>query len=123
MKKHIWFVCLALLLIASLVLSACKPATAPTATPTKAPTKTTAKRKIATFIYTQEFGPLSPLYANNRFAWITIQLWNCWAWDFDENTNPHPVLVTEIPSLKNGGISGDGTVITMTLRKDRKSVV
>jgi peptide/nickel transport system substrate-binding protein len=39
-------------------------------------------------------------------------------WDFDENSNPVPVLVTEIPSVDNGGVSADGKTITFKLRED-----
>ncbi len=77
-----------------------------------------AARKVATFIWTQEFDTLNPLYTNMWFSAITFQIWNAWAWDFDDNNAPHPVLVTEIPSQENGGISEDGTVITMKLRDD-----
>ena len=39
MKKHVWFVCIVLLVAASMVLSACKPAETPTAAPVEEPTK------------------------------------------------------------------------------------
>ncbi len=41
-------------------------------------------------------------------------------WDFDENAKPVPVLVTEIPSVDNGGVSADGKTITLKLRDDVK---
>ncbi|CUS05207.2 putative Extracellular solute-binding protein family 5 [Candidatus Promineifilum breve] len=75
-------------------------------------------RKIATFIWTQEFDTLSPLYTGMWFTTTTYGLWNVWAWHFDEESNPIPVLVTEMPSAENGGISEDGRTITMTLRDD-----
>jgi hypothetical protein len=34
------------------------------------------------------------------FSWTTWQMNNHWAWEFDENNEPFPVLVTEIPSRK-----------------------
>ncbi len=74
--------------------------------------------KVATFIFTQEFDTLNPLYTNMWFVSITEQIWNCWAWDFDESNLPRPVLVTELPTVENGGISQDGKVITMHLRDD-----
>jgi len=74
--------------------------------------------KSTTFIWTQEFDTLNPIYTNIWFSSITHQIWNCWAWDFDDQNAPHPVLVTEIPSLENGGISEDGRVITLKLRQD-----
>jgi len=79
-----------------------------------------AERKVATLIYTQEFDNLSPLYTSMWFVWTTWQMFNHWAWEFDENNEPFPRLVTEIPSVENGGISDDGRVITMKLREDIK---
>jgi peptide/nickel transport system substrate-binding protein len=84
-------------------------------TPTEAPP---AEPKITTFIWTQEFDTLNPLYTNMWFSAITFQIWNCYAWDFDDANNPVPVLVKEIPSNENGGISADGKTITMKLRED-----
>lgn len=78
----------------------------------------TGDRKIATFIWTQEFDTLSPLYTSMWFSTITYSLWNVWAWNFDEDLQPVPVLVTEIPSSENGGISEDGRTITFNLRDD-----
>ncbi len=75
-------------------------------------------RKVVTFIYTQEFDNLAPLYTDMWFAWTTWQLFNHWAWEFDEKNEPYPKLVTEIPSVENGGISADGKTITMKLRDD-----
>jgi peptide/nickel transport system substrate-binding protein len=95
----------ALVIVAAMLLTACAP-------------KEEAPDKVATFIWTQEFDTLNPLYTNMWFSAITFQLWNCWAWDFDEVNNPVPVLVTEMPSEANGGVSADGTVLTLTLRDD-----
>lgn len=92
------------------------------ATPTPAPqaqdTAVPAEPKVATFIFTQEFDTLNPLYTNMWFSRITHQIWNCWAWDFDDQNAAHPVLVKEMPSVENGGISADGKVITLKLRDD-----
>ncbi|MBN2386483.1 MAG: peptide ABC transporter substrate-binding protein [Anaerolineales bacterium] len=107
----------------SLVLAACGPG--PSTTP-EAPGDATevltdeapAGRSVATFIYTQEFDTLSPLYTDMWFAWTTWQLFLNWAWEYDENNEAFPVLVTEIPSIDNGGISADGMTITMQLRDD-----
>jgi peptide/nickel transport system substrate-binding protein len=120
-----------IVLLASLTLGACT--TAPTETAelppaveeteaaqpeaTEAPPEPT-ERKVATFIYTQEFDNLSPLYTDMWFAWTTWQLFNHWAWEFDEKNEPFPKLVTEIPSVDNGGLSADGKTITMKLRDD-----
>ncbi len=126
MKQNRFFLLVAATVIAALLLAGCKPAVTPTApppaatqppAPTAAPTQPPA-RKVATFIWTQEPDVLNPLYTNMWFSSITQQLWNCWAWDFDDQNNPHPVLVKEMPSVENGGISPDGRVITLKLRDD-----
>jgi len=103
MKRTWLYTVVAVVMVAALLLTACAP---------RRPTKT------ATFIWTQEFDTLNPLYTNMWFSAITQQIWNCWAWDFDDENNPRPVLVTEMPSQDNGGISADGTVITLRLRDD-----
>ena len=90
-------------------------ATAVPPTPTEA---APAAPKVATFIWTQEFDTLNPLYTNMWFSSITLQLWNCYAWTFDDMNNPVPVLVKEMPSADNGGISADGKTITLKLRED-----
>jgi peptide/nickel transport system substrate-binding protein len=104
MKTKQWI--MTVLMAATLMVSACSGAAQP---------KTTTK---ATFIFTQEFDSLNPLYTNMYFSDITQQFWNCWAWDFDDKNQPQPVLVTELPSAQNGGVSADGKVITMKLRDD-----
>ena len=103
MKGRTLYILLALGVILAL-LASCKPAAGPA--------------KTATFIWTQEPDVLNPLYTNMWFSSITQQIWNCWAWDFDDQNNPHPVLVKEMPSEENGGISPDGRVITLKLRDD-----
>jgi peptide/nickel transport system substrate-binding protein len=129
MSKHKWFLFIVTL---SLLLAACAGPAKPTAQPeqptavpeqpTKVPEPPTPvpQPKVATFIFTQEFDTLNPLYTNMWFSTITHQIWNCWAWAFDEVNNPLPVLVKEMPSTANGGISADGKVITLKLRNDLK---
>jgi len=99
-----------------------QPATAAPAQPTAVPQPTAApatdKRKVAKFIWTQEFDTLNRFYSNKWFAQILEQVWNAAAWEYDDKNEPFPVLVTEIPSPDNGGISADGKVITMKLRDD-----
>ena len=107
-------------------VAAAEPTTAPEPTtasvePTSAPEPTAApvaERKVATFIWTQEFDTLSPLYSNMWFSAITWQIWDCYAWDYDDQNAPVPVLLAEMPSLENGGISADGKTITLKLRDD-----
>ncbi len=78
----------------------------------------TGERKVATFVFTQEWDSLSPLYTSMWFSGITNEIWNTSAWIFDESNNPMPHLVTEMPTEDNGGISEDGTTITLSLRDD-----
>ena len=103
MKGRTLYALLAIGVILAL-LASCRPAAGPA--------------KTATFIWTQEPDVLNPLYTNMWFSSITQQIWSCWAWDFDDQNNPHPVLVKEMPSEENGGISPDGRVITLKLRDD-----
>lgn len=95
-----------------------EPQEEPTEEPQEEPQPEPEERKVATFIWTQEWDSLSPMYTNMWFSSITQQIWNAAAWDFDVDNNPHPVLVTEIPSSDNGGISEDGRTITIKLRDD-----
>jgi peptide/nickel transport system substrate-binding protein len=131
-RKHIVFT---ILIIATFILSAC--AKSPTATtvvteappvvqptqgsatvPTTPPTTEPAAKKVVTLIWTQEFDTLNPLYTQMWFVSVIYPVYMCQAWMWDENNVPFPNLVTEIPSIENGGISADGTVITLKLRDD-----
>jgi len=91
----------------------------PEAAPTEAPPEAApAERKIATLIFTQEPAILNPWYSNMWFEAILQQLWSCWAWEFDNQNEVFPRLVTEVPSTENGGVSEDGLTVTMHLRDD-----
>lgn len=143
MRKITWPALTALLLIFCLALAACTSGgqtndTAPTAEidveepvveepvaeepsaeePSAEEPADEGERKIATFIWTQEFDTLSPMYTAMWFTTTTFELWNVRAWNFDENNEVIPVLVTEIPSVENGGISEDGLTLTFRLRDD-----
>ena len=120
-----------LVLVITVLATACTPAAQPTTLvqptavePTKAePTQTSAStggRKVATFLWRQEFDSLSPLYTSMWFSTTTWELWNCYAWYSDEKNIAHPRLVKEIPSTENGGVSADYKTITMKLRDDIK---
>ncbi len=100
-RKRIIFACFSFLIIASFLLSGCQAA---------------KQNTILTISWIQEFDSLNPAYTNMWFSTTTQQLWDRWAWEFDENSQPYPVLVTEIPSVENGGISADGKVITMHIK-------
>ena len=135
-RKYVLFTCL---MIASMVLSACATATtAPTVVATEPPAVVTeappvvteaptvaapteaAAKKVATFIWTQEFDTLSPIYTNMWFVSVVYPAYLCPAWFFDDQNAAYPNLVTEIPSVDNGGITNDGRTITLMLRDDIK---
>jgi len=148
MKKRRFYTLSSVAVVALLLLTACGPTPVPTQPPqpttaagptqlakptdtpvpakptdTPVPAKPTdtpvpAKPKVATFIWTQEFDTLNPLYTNMWFSTTTFELWQCAAWLFDDKAQPFPSLVTELPSVANGGISADGRVITLKLRDD-----
>jgi peptide/nickel transport system substrate-binding protein len=132
--KHILFTCL---MIAAVVLSACGTAATPTTIVTEAPVvqpteapvvvaptevpptqPPVAEKKVVKFIWTQEFDTLSPIYTNMWFVSVVYPAYLCSLWMFDENNDPFPYLVTEMPTLDNGGLSADGRTFTLTLRDD-----
>jgi len=75
-----------------------------------------ATPQVVTFAWTQEPDSLSPFYTDMWFSSILQQLYLCWAWEYDDANLPYPHLVTEIPSIENGGLSEDGLTITLHLR-------
>jgi peptide/nickel transport system substrate-binding protein len=116
-----------MMVIAALLLAACGGGSAPAegteaaGEATQAPGAEGAEEggnKTATFIFTQEFDNLNPLYTNQWFTAITYQMWSCYAWAYDDQNAPVPNLVTELPSTENGGISEDGRTLTFNLRDD-----
>lgn len=74
-----------------------------------------AQATVATLIFTQEPDTMNPLYTNMYFSTILHPLWDVEAWQFDEKNAPYPVLIKEMPSTQNGGISADGKAITLHL--------
>jgi len=127
MKRNL-NILLSLVVLAGMALAACggqqpateAPAVDATAAPASNATEASAEKKVVTFSWTQEFTSLSPLYATGWFTTVTKQLWNCWAWEYNEKNEPYAKLVTEMPSFANGGISEDGLTITLRLRDDIK---
>jgi peptide/nickel transport system substrate-binding protein len=123
------YLLLSLLIVAAMVLTACggggEEAQEPAgggeelvATETPSEVVPPAEPKVAVFIFTQEFDSLNPYYTNMWFSEITSSLWDPWAWQFDQDNLPVPVLLAEIPSVANGGVSSDGMQLTMHLRPD-----
>lgn len=72
--------------------------------------------KVVTFAWTQEPDSLSPFYTDMWFSAILQQLYLCWAWEYDDQNLAYPHLVSEIPSVENGGLSEDGLTITLHVR-------
>ncbi|MBL8166106.1 MAG: peptide ABC transporter substrate-binding protein [Anaerolineae bacterium] len=66
----------------------------------------------------QEPDTLSPIYTQMWFAGTVIDLLLAQVWWIDNAGNPVPAIAAEIPSAENGGLSEDGTVITIKLRED-----
>ncbi|HEY5158253.1 MAG TPA: peptide ABC transporter substrate-binding protein [Anaerolineales bacterium] len=127
-RESAYFSLVVLLIVVSMILGGCGSAKtpAPGATPTvgiaspqPTPNSQTGK-KVATIVWLQEFDSLNPMYSNMWYSTVTEQLWDCWAWNFDEKNDPMPYLVTEIPSLQNGDISADGMTITLHLKDGLK---
>jgi peptide/nickel transport system substrate-binding protein len=131
LRKQILLSCL---VIASFILSACATAT-PTTVVTEAPPEVVvteappevvvteaptepAEKKVATFIWTQEFDTLSPIYTNMWFVSVVYPAYLCGAWLFDDQNNAFPYLVAEIPTIENGGLSNEGRTFTLKLRDD-----
>jgi len=129
-RKHLLFT---IIMIVSLVLSACATASTPTAVvtevpaveqPTEAPVieqpteAPPAEKKVVTFVWTQEFDTLSPIYTNMWFVSVIYPAYMCPAWLFDDQNAAFPYLVAEIPSIENGGLSSDGRTFTLKLRDD-----
>ncbi len=105
-RKSVLYTVLAVLIIASLALGGCTN------------TAQTSTKKVATLIFTQEPESLNTMYTNMYFSQILQQAYDVWAWQYDDQNKPYPVLVTEIPSIQNGGIAADGKTITLHLRND-----
>lgn len=138
MKRNLYLL-LSLVVLASIVLTACGGAT-PAAQPpaaTEAPQVTEAPateapaqaateppapapQGTATITFVQEPDNLNPMYTSMSFSGYLRPFYLKPSWDFNEKGQPVPVLVTEIPSVDNGGVSADGKTITLKLRNDVK---
>jgi peptide/nickel transport system substrate-binding protein len=110
MLRNRLFHAASLTIILSLALAACAPPA------TQAPA--TAFSGTATITFVQEPDNLNPFYTQMWFSFITRDFWLKGLWSFDDNNEPVPELAAEIPSADNGGLSADGTSITVKLRDD-----
>ncbi len=119
---------LAVLILASFVLSACGSST-PTAAPstsapaaTEAPTvaPTAAAPKVVTIAYSQEPDNIRLEYSNMTYAAWLDQLVNANLGTWDNTDTFVPELAAEVPTVANGGLSADGLTITWHLKKGLK---
>ncbi len=107
LRKPVLYPVFVILIVVSMMLGGCGGAP-----------KNASSGKVVTMIFTQEPDTLNPMYTNMYYSLILHQAWDVWAWQYDDKNDPYPVLVTELPSAENGGISADGMTITMHLRND-----
>ena len=121
------YVLLAVVVFASMVLSACGGAAtaaptaapaapaatqAPAATNTAAPTPTSAP-KIVTLAYSQEPDELGGYFTQMSYSVWVDQLITVGLFKWDAKDNLIPDLASEVPTAANGDISADGLTITL----------
>ena len=102
------YVLLAVMVLASMVLSACGGAGG------------AASTKKVTVAYSQEPDNIRLLYSNMTYSAWMDQIVDASLLTFDENDQLVPELATEVPSAANGGISSDGLTITFHLKSGLK---
>ena len=67
-----------------------------------------------------DLSTLNPMFSSDLvLAWMS-EMTMAWLIRYDHANKPIPELVTEVPSLANGGISADGKTITYHLRRGVK---
>jgi peptide/nickel transport system substrate-binding protein len=118
MKNRWLYSLMILLIITALALSACAPpegdepvADEPVADEPVADEP--AEPKVLTIAWTQEPDSLNRSYSNMWYMAALTELYSCRPWMYDDNNEPYPYLLTEMPT-----VSDDGLVVTMTLRDD-----
>ena len=128
-KRFAW-ISLILLVTASLVLTGCRaatetptePAVAPTekpaATEAPPPTEVPAEPKSITITFFEEPDNLNQYYSSMWFSSLAQSFLNVGFWVFDDKQELVPEMAAEIPTVANGGISADGTVLTIKMRED-----
>ena len=90
---------LALIVIGSIFLASCGG--------------TQGEAKKISIAWTQEPNSLNRTYSSMWYMAALIQIYSCSPWQYDENNEPYPYMLTEMPS-----VSDDGLVVTMHLRDD-----
>jgi peptide/nickel transport system substrate-binding protein len=79
-----------------------------------------AKPKAVTIAFFEEPDSLNPMYTGMWFSDLALELVHGGLWTWDENNDFLPDLALEVPTKENGGLSEDGTTITVKLRKGVK---
>lgn len=79
-----------------------------------------AKAGVVTLTFTQEPDSLNPMYTTQYFSGLARNFFLEGAWTYDDKLTLVPRLAKEIPTTENGGVSKDGTTITIKLRDDAK---
>ncbi len=74
--------------------------------------------KAITITFFEEPDTMNPLYTSMWFAGLPTDFWLVPLWYFDEQGTMIPELAAELPTVENGGISEDGTVLTIKLRPE-----
>src|SRR5512140_3641157 len=123
LRKCTWIV-LSLLIAASIALTGCgpqpqAPAAPTTVAPTAAPVATQPPEpKQATLSLTSNPESMNPLYASTWYTEVVFDMILMPLWNIDDQGQHQMELAEELPTLQNGGVSADGTEITLKLRKD-----
>jgi len=129
--KRKLYILMSLVVLASMILTACGGAAPATGAPaaTEAPEQPAApaateeapaKLKVVTITFPQEPDSLSPFYTGMWFSQITQPFWLRGLWRIDNQGNPVPDIAAEIPSEANGGLTDEGKTITVKLNPDAK---
>jgi len=82
------------------------------------PTPPTGEPKTATISFWEEPDSLNFMYTSMWFAGLAHDLFAVGFWTFDDNQEISLEMAAEFPTIENGGISEDGTIITVKLRPD-----
>ena len=97
-------------------IAACAPVQlTPVSSPQVAPT--IAAPKAITISFFEEPDSLNFMYSQMWFATLAMDLIQRGLWIYDDRQSFVPELAVEIPSRENGGISEDGKVVTIRLRR------
>ncbi len=119
MHTHRFYGLLSLLVLLSLILSACGPAPAGAPQPTSGPPAAAGPKKggtltMAVWQEPEHLNPeLSTMTVVDHVSSLTLEgLTNV-----NEKGERYPLLATEVPTTQNGGVSADGKTVTYKLRK------